>query len=142
MMVDFVKLQEDFYVAPQIQAGDIIHAKELGIRTIMVNRPEHEEVGQPTKDKLRLLAEAHDITFLELPVISGQITDNQVDAFATLLTSAQMPCLCYCRTGTRSTHLWALSHAQKLGLEHVMSAAMKAGYNLETIRERLILRIS
>jgi len=53
-----------------------------------------------------------------------------------------MPCLCYCRTGTRSTHLWALSHAQELGLEHVMNAAMKAGYNLEAIRERLTQRIS
>lgn len=131
------KLEDDVYVAAQITKDDIKRAKELGICTIMVNRPEGEEPGQPNTEELRDLSQTHGISFLELPVISGLITDDQVAAFARQLKEAPMPILCYCRTGTRSTHLWAMARVRELGCDRVMNAAMNAGFNLQAMESRL-----
>ena len=68
------------------------------------------------------------------PVAQSQ---EVVAAFARQLKEASMPILCYCRTGTRSTHLWALARVKELGCNQVMNAAMKAGFNLQALESRL-----
>jgi sulfide:quinone oxidoreductase len=46
----------------------------------------------------------------------------------------------YCRTGTRSTTLWALNEARTLDVNAVLATAAAAGYDLTAMRARLISR--
>jgi sulfide:quinone oxidoreductase len=41
-----------------------------------------------------------------LPVISGQITPEQVASFAAIVAAAKGPVLAFCRSGARSNNIW------------------------------------
>ncbi|EIM94711.1 hypothetical protein WQE_42969 [Paraburkholderia hospita] len=45
--------------------------------------------------------------------------------------------LAYCRTGTRSATLWALSQADKLSVSEIERTTAKAGYDLEAVVRRI-----
>jgi len=60
-----------------------------------------------------------------------------VEAFAQALTTLPAPVLAFCRTGTRSTMLWALAAARSQPLEDVLRTAIRAGYDLNALRPRL-----
>jgi len=47
------------------------------------------------------------------------------------------PVLAYCRTGTRSTTLWALTQAGALPADAIIATAAKAGYDLTGVRPEL-----
>jgi uncharacterized protein (TIGR01244 family) len=54
------------------------------------------------------------------------------------LATAQGKTLAYCRSGTRSTLLWALAQAKSgMSPEEIALAAMKAGYDVSPIRPML-----
>ena len=47
-------------------------------------------------------------------IVPGQVTDADISAFGAALNDMHGPLLAFCRTGTRSTTLWALSQAGHL----------------------------
>ena len=47
-----------------------------------------------------------------------------------VLEGSAGPVLCYCRSGTRSTTLWALSQAGKMPASEIIAAAAHAGYDM------------
>ena len=53
---------------------------------------------------------------------------------------AKGPILAYCRTGTRSISLWALTEAKTLDTDAVLSATKQAGYDLSAMRSQLLGR--
>jgi uncharacterized protein (TIGR01244 family) len=54
------------------------------------------------------------------------------------LNSTQGKTLAYCRSGTRSTLLWALAQAKNgISPEEIALAAMKAGYDVSPVRPML-----
>jgi uncharacterized protein (TIGR01244 family) len=94
--------------AGKLDRADIEALAASGIRTIINNRPDDEDPGQlPAADALRL-AEAHGIAYHHIPVIAATLSRAEVDAFAQVLASAPQPSVVHCRSGTRSTLLWAL----------------------------------
>ena len=80
-----------------------------GIRSIMCNRPDGEDPGQPAVAEIRAEAERLGLAFAFVPVISGQITDEDVADFAAALDGLPAPVLAYCRSGSRCQNLWMLS---------------------------------
>ena len=59
----------------------------------------------------------------------------QLDALDTLLGDATGPVLAYCRSGTRSTHLWALTRARAGDdIDMLCDAAANGGYDLSALR--------
>ena len=69
-----------------------------------------------------------------MPVVSGKVTDEDAAAFAQALGEVKGPVLAFCRTGTRSTTLWALSEAWHLDPEAILNVAAEAGYNLDGLQ--------
>ena len=47
-----------------------------------------------------------------------------------VLEGSTGPVFCYCRSGTRSTTLWALSQAGKRPAQEIVDAAAHAGYDV------------
>ena len=137
-MSDFRPLSARFSVAPQISIEDIAEAKAQGFAMIVNNRPDGEEPSAPQGDDIAAAAAAEGLAYAAIPVGHAGFSHPQLDALDALLADATGPILAYCRSGTRSTHLWALARARAGDdVEGIVAAAAKAGYDLAGLRPML-----
>ena len=63
-------------------------------------------------EDLRQAAEAAGLAFAHVPVVGGAISDQDVADFREALADLPQPVFGFCRTGTRTTTLWALAWNQ------------------------------
>ncbi|KVL45913.1 NAD(FAD)-dependent dehydrogenase [Burkholderia territorii] len=124
-------------VSPQIAATDLPALHAAGIRTIVCNRPDGEGADQPNVAEIRAAAAPHGIAVHYLPVDTGKVTDEQARQFDALVASLAGPVLAYCRSGTRSATLWALSQAGRRPVGDIVAIAAAAGYDLGALAPRL-----
>jgi len=127
------KIIEDYVVSEQITVDDIQTIKEAGFKTIFCNRPDNEEINQVTVESIKNAALKNGLKFIHQPVIGGQITQVDVDQFGEYFDASEKPIFAYCRTGTRSSMLWALSESGKRTVEDILTMTSKAGYNLNNL---------
>lgn len=135
----FGRLTPQLSVSPQIGRAEIEAAAAQGVRTLICNRPDGEEAGQPdTADIRRWAAEAGIATFIHQPVLAPQIGATDAETFAAHLAAHPGPVLAYCRSGTRSALLWALSEAAR-GADPagLLQTAASAGIDLSAALPRL-----
>ena len=95
--------------AGKLDPVDIEALAQAGVRTIINNRPDNEDPGQLPAAEARRLAEAHGIAYHHIPVTGPTLSRADVEAFAAVLRSAAQPVVAHCRSGTRSSLLWALT---------------------------------
>lgn len=134
-MAEFRKLSDTMWASPQITIADVVEAKELGISLIINNRPDGEEPGAPQEAEIQLAADEAGIQYLGIPVTHAGFSMPQVEAMADALSKTDTKVLGYCRSGTRTTLLWAMARA-KLGddAESIAAAAAQAGYDISPVR--------
>lgn len=134
----FRRIDDTILVSPQIGPADLAEAAELGVTLVINNRPEGEEAGQPSGDAIAAAAEDAGVSYAAIPVTQAGFSHPQVDAMVSALEKANGPVLAYCRSGTRSTFLWALARAKMGDPPAVLvEKAAKAGYDLTPIRPML-----
>lgn len=127
--MDLRHLAPDFAVAPQIDPADLAEAAKLGFRVLIDNRPD-EEVEAPLQGAaMAAAAAAAGMSYHYLPYYPGALTQDLVEAFEALMDQIEGPVLAYCRSGTRSSHLWALWQAGKRPVDEIVAAAAEAGYD-------------
>ena len=134
---NFRQLSDRFFASPQIGVADIDAARELGITLIVNNRPEDESSDQPPGAEIEAAAKAADIGYLAIPVTHAGFSVPQVEALAAAIEneSETGKILGFCRSGTRSTLLWALARASMGDDPSAISeAAEKAGYDTSPVR--------
>ncbi|PZQ23929.1 MAG: TIGR01244 family phosphatase [Sphingopyxis macrogoltabida] len=137
-MSDFRSLSADYSVAPQISLEDIAAAKAAGFAMIVNNRPDGEEPSAPQGDAIAHAAAAEGLAYAAIPVGHGGFSHAQLDALDAVLGGATGSVLAYCRSGTRSTHLWALARARAGDdVDALVDAAAGAGYDLTGLRPML-----
>lgn len=135
--MDIKALDQGLAVSGQIAATDLKAIAEAGYRAVVCNRPDGEAGDQPGFSEIEQAAQALGMATTYLPVESGKVTDQQAQAFGTLMTQLPGPVFAYCRTGTRSATLWALSQAQRQPLASILEAARGAGYELSGVARRI-----
>jgi uncharacterized protein (TIGR01244 family) len=138
-MTEFRQVTPDFSAAGQIDATDVSRIAELGYKTIINNRPDHEEPGQPSISEIKAAAERAGLRFHNLPFV-GQPPPGVVAETALVVEQAPGPVLAYCRTGTRSIKAWGLAAALSgtKRPDEIIALAAKAGYDLEGARGALV----
>ena len=131
----FRKLTNDIYAAPQIGLPEIAEAAALGVTLVINNRPEDESDDQTPGAEIEAAARAAGMDYVAIPVTHSGFSEPQVEAMATALEGADGAVLAYCRSGTRSTLLWALAEASQGGdPDALTNMAAKAGYDVSPIR--------
>lgn len=129
--MDVRKINETISVAPQLAAADMAEAAKLGFKTIVNNRPDGEGgPGQPASNEVEAAAKAAGLDFIYMPVVSGQINEDNIEDFRQVLAQAKTPVLAFCRTGTRCCNLWALAEAANASAADIVDQAANAGYDL------------
>lgn len=132
----FRKIDDKTYASPQISLAEVAYAKALGIGLIVNNRPEGESDDQTPGPDIEAAARAAGMDYVAIPVTHAGFSMAQVEALLAALDGAgDAPVLAYCRSGTRSTLLWALAQA-KAGAspEDIAAKAAGAGYDIGPIR--------
>ncbi|MFW2830917.1 TIGR01244 family sulfur transferase [Sphingomonas sp. ID0503] len=131
----FRTLDDTIMVAGQIQPADLAEAKAQGVKMVINNRPDDEQPGQPSSAEIQAAAQAAGLDYVAIPVTHAGFSAPQVDAMRSALESADGRVLAFCRSGTRSTLLWALARAS-MGddLDTLQAKAEGAGYDLTSIR--------
>ena len=138
-MAKIVQFEPDVFVGHQVVEADFAELAARGFRSVVNNRPDGEVPGQLPNRQAHAAALRHGLAFRYFPVISANITDDEiVDEFARLMNDLPRPVLFYCRTGTRCATLWTQVAAQRLGIAKALEIAAEAGYDLEILREALI----
>ena len=134
-MSDFRKLSNGVYASPQITAEDLADAAALGVMLVINNRPEEETDDQTRGSVIEAAAHAAGMDYRAIPVTMQSLSEADVSSMAQALGEAPGPVLAYCRSGTRSTLLWALAEAMRgVDPEQTAQAAAAAGYDVAPVR--------
>lgn len=130
----FRTLTDTIFVAPQITVEDVVDAGKAGVSLIINNRPESESADQTPGTEIEAAAHAAGMGYIAIPVTHAGFAEWQVTAMADALEKAEGKVLAYCRSGTRSTLLWALARVSKGDHPAVLAEkAADAGYDLTPV---------
>lgn len=131
----FRQLTDRIFASPQIGLAEVALAAAQGIGLIVNNRPEGESDDQVPGTEIEAAARAAGLGYVAIPVTHAGFSEAQVKAMAAALASTDRPILAYCRSGTRSTLLWALAEASRGESPQALAeAAARAGYDVGPIR--------
>lgn len=131
----FKTLTDDIFVASQISAADIEEAKRHGVTMVINNRPDHESSDQPEGAEIERAARDAGMNYVAIPVTHAGFAPWQLDEMEKALGNAQGKILAFCRSGTRSTLLWALTRARAgENCDRLNATAAQAGYDLSPVR--------
>lgn len=124
-------------VSAQLKLSDLDEAKDQGFKAIINNRPDGETICQPKSEELNAHADALGLDYYYIPVFPGKMTEQNIVDFKAVLNSVEGKALAFCRSGTRSTYLWAFSQSGTLTADEIVKKAADAGYDLRSLRPAL-----
>ena len=131
------KLHNSLFVMGQISLEDIDNLAEAGVKTIINNRPDNEEPGQLLHQQASERAAQKGINYVYLPMQSGQpMPATLINDFKEVINNTNEPILAHCRSGMRSSFIWALGQVTdgSMTVDEVIHAAQSANIPLANYR--------
>lgn len=108
-------MSEHVSFAAQLYPEQLTQVAEKGFKSLINNRPDFEGgAEQPTSAHIEEAARRAGLDYVFQPVIGGQISQLDVEAFARHYNELPKPILMFCRTGTRSNNLFQLAKQMDL----------------------------
>ncbi|MFN3526685.1 MAG: TIGR01244 family sulfur transferase [Paracoccus sp. (in: a-proteobacteria)] len=135
--MDLRQLSPTLAVSAQIQPQDVPSLAAAGFKVLVNNRPDSEVGADIDHEAMAQAAAEAGMTYHYLPFSPGEITPQLISDFGTA-TADQGPVIAYCRSGNRSTVLWALNQAGKLPDTEILDTAAKAGYDLTSVQPLIV----
>lgn len=136
-MLDLKRINDQVSVSPQISLDDLAAIRAAGFTAVVNNRPDGESPDQPSSATMAAAAKAAGLDYHYIPLGRDGVSPEMIDETRAVLEGSHGKVLCYCRSGTRSTTLWALSQAGKAPAEEIVSAAAGAGYDVSHLMGHL-----
>ncbi|SFE56455.1 bifunctional protein tyrosine phosphatase family protein/NAD(P)/FAD-dependent oxidoreductase [Nitrosomonas sp. Nm166] len=137
MSIVTTKMDEKLSVTGQISVVDLAEIAAAGYKSIICNRPDHEEgETQPTSLELEKASHILGINFIYLPIEIGPISLKKIESFNKLLTELPGPILAFCSTGNRTRALYELKKQEKTSEnreESVTAAACNWGKSFDIV---------
>jgi TIGR01244 family protein len=128
--LDLKRINDHVSVSGQIQPEDVATLKQLGFTAIVNNRPDGESPDQPEGAAIEAAAKAAGLAYHAIPLGRDGVNPDLVAQTRAALEGSAGPVFCYCRSGTRSTTLWALSQAGEMPAQDIIAQAAEAGYDM------------
>jgi uncharacterized protein (TIGR01244 family) len=131
------ELTDTFAVAGQIQPSDVAEFARQGYQVLICNRPDDEEMNQPSMDTIEAACGSAGITLVRYPVTAMSFPGDDLAAMEDAM-SGDVKTLAYCRSGARSANLWvatlsgdertaAAQRAQQFGIP--LTFVMQLGFS-------------
>jgi uncharacterized protein (TIGR01244 family) len=128
--LDLKRINDHVSVSGQISPEDVATLKSLGFVAIVNNRPEGESPDQPAGEEIEAAAKAAGLAYHAIPLGREGVNADLVEKTKAVIEGSDGPVFCFCRSGTRSTTLWALSQAGEMDASDIISQAAEAGYDM------------
>ena len=135
--MEIKRIDDHVSVSGQISPEDIPALKAAGFTTIVNNRPDGEAPEQPPGAEIEAAAKAAGLGYVFIPLGREGVSPDMVEKTRQVLEGSTGPVFCYCRSGTRSTTLWALSQAGKEDAVSIIGKAQNAGYDMSHLAGHL-----
>lgn len=87
---------------------------QQGFKSVIVNRPDQETGNSVTVSQLRSIAEKSQVSVIYQPVVSGQLSQANIEEFARYYNELPKPILIICRSGAHSSALFHQAKSQGL----------------------------
>jgi uncharacterized protein (TIGR01244 family) len=126
--MDIRQITPRYSVSPQISAEDVAQLPDLGITTVICNRPNVEVPAHLQASTIGEACEAAGLDFHVLEITHQTMTPENIERQFEIVSAASGPVLAYCASGTRCTVLWALSQFGQMEAAEILGTAAKAGY--------------
>lgn len=133
-------LTETYAVSPQIALEDVAALKTAGFTIVIDNRPDAEIPAPIHAAAMRAAVLAAGMDFVDNPVVSGQITQDNVDIQRDAIdrgVASGGKVFAYCASGNRSSVIWALANAGRESADVLIAIPARHGYQLEWLRPTL-----
>lgn len=131
--MDIRRLSDDFSVSPQIEISDLPDIWDAGFRTVICNRPDHEDAGQPMVADVEAAARELGFEFVHISVDSRGPSMQHVAETRRVLVDLPSPVFAYCRSGTRCTVIWSMMMAPELEASEILAATAAVGYDMSFV---------
>ena len=126
----YTTLDSQVSVSDQINPSEVAGLIEDGIDIVVCNRPDREAAEQPDFNEIARICTDLGVESHHIPFVGDQIKDIHVESFLALLQSGKKV-HAYCRSGARSSKLWARSRSrQGTTPEELKERAGQAGYDV------------
>lgn len=135
--MEIKRINDSVSVSGQISVDDVAAIKAAGFKAIVNNRPDGEAPDQPANAEIKAAADAAGLSYHFIPMGREGVSPEMVEQTRMALDDAGGPVICFCRTGTRSTTLWALSQAGRQPAKDIVLSAANAGYDMSHLTAHL-----
>jgi len=135
--LDLKRINDHVSVSGQIRPEDVAALKAAGFVAIVNNRPDGESPDQPSGAEIAAAAAAAGLEYHAIPLGREGVSPELVAQTKAVLEGSNGPVFCYCRSGTRSTTLWALSQAGQVDASQIIAQAAEAGYDMSHLAGHL-----
>lgn len=108
-MMDIRQINDEYAVTGQITPDDVDQIKAMGFKSIVCNRPDEEEPGQPSFAEVAARAKELGLDIAYVPVGRMGVDAEAVSGMVDALDEFPRPMLGYCRSGARSTAIYEKS---------------------------------
>lgn len=124
------ELDNQVSVSDQITASEIAELSRLGVEIVVCNRPDRESADQPPFDEIARACQEQGLEAYHIPFVGDGVEEKHVQTFLDLLQSGRRV-HAYCRSGARSSKLWAQARArQGMKSENIINRAGQAGVDV------------
>ena len=132
------RLDERTLASGQIAPADVAALKSQGVTMIVNNRPDGEDVGQPTSAEIEAAARDAGIDYRHVPIARG-MGPTDVEAMRNAFHAAGEGTLfAFCRSGNRSALAWAVAKSEDgMKREEIERHVAGAGFNLGPVAHLL-----
>lgn len=90
-------------ISGQITTDDVKYLHSQGVKTVINNRPDFEEAGQPTSEEIEKACHELGIAYCQIAFSGGMMDMNHVQEFADFYNRTERPLHIFCRSGNRSS---------------------------------------
>jgi len=104
--MDIRQINDEYSVSGQIEIEDLDAIKEMGFKSIVCHRPDHESPDQPLFSDIATRADTLGLPIVHIPVGPMGVTADAVKMMVDALDEFPRPMLGYCRSGARSTAVY------------------------------------
>ncbi len=125
-------------VGGQITPSDVAQLKAQGVTMIVNNRPDGEDVGQPTSAEIEAAARDAGLDYRHVPITRG-MGPSDVEAMRSAIHAAgEGKLFAFCRSGNRSALAWAVAKSEDgASRDELEQCVARAGFDLGPVSHLL-----
>ena len=135
--MDIRSITADYAVSQQIEPEHMAVLAREGFTTVINNRPDAENPPELQSAAMRTAAEAAGLIYVANPVVNGGLTLEMVQKQGEAVNSSAGPVFAWCRSGTRSSIVWALSQAGQMPSDQSVGLLSDAGYDIPGLGQQI-----